>query len=51
VLSYMDGFSNNEAADIMQLNIKAYESLLVRARAKMRELLSREKADLLSAFA
>lgn len=50
-LSYMDGYSNSEAADIMELNIKAYESLLVRARAKMRELLGKEKTDLLSAFA
>ncbi len=50
-LSYMDGYSNSEAADIMELNIKAYESLLARARAKMRALLGREKTDLLSAFA
>ena len=49
-LSYLDGYSNIEAADIMALNLKAYESLLVRARAKMREALLQEKADLLSAF-
>ncbi len=50
-LSYLDGYSNIEAADIMELNIKAYESLLVRARGKMREALGRNKSDLLSAFA
>lgn len=50
-LSYLDGYSNQEAADIMDLNIKAFESLLVRARAKMRDELKAEKADLLTAFA
>lgn len=50
-LSYLDGYSNLEAAEIMELNIKAYESLLVRARAKMREELKADKADLLSAYA
>ena len=50
-LSYLDGYSNTEAADIMELNIKAYESLLVRARAKMREALGKNKTDLLSVFA
>ncbi len=50
-LSYLDGFSNMEAAGIMDLNIKAYESLLVRSRAKIREELKAEKADLMSAFA
>jgi len=50
-LSYLDGYSNIDAAEIMKLNIKAYESLLVRARAKMREELVKNKTDLLSAFA
>lgn len=50
-LSYLDGYSNMEAAEIMELNLKAYESLLVRARAKMREELKAEKTDLLSAYA
>jgi len=49
-LSYLDGYSNVEAANIMALNLKAYESLLVRARAKMREALLLDKSDLLSAF-
>ncbi|UTW55504.1 sigma-70 family RNA polymerase sigma factor [Kordiimonas sp. SCSIO 12610] len=46
-LSYMDQLSNMEAAEIMDLNIKAYESLLVRARAALRKLLAQEKAQLL----
>ena len=50
-LSYLDGYSNLEAAEIMELNLKAYESLLVRARAKMREELKADKADLLSVYA
>ncbi len=50
-LSYLDGYSNIDAAEIMELNIKAFESLLVRARAKMREELGKNKTDLLSAFA
>lgn len=47
-LSYLDGYSNNEAADIMALNIKAFESLLVRARTKMRDILKADKENLLS---
>lgn len=50
-LSYLDGYSNQEAADIMDLKLKAFESLLVRARAKMREELKADKVDLLSSFA
>lgn len=49
-LSYLDGLSNNEAADVMDLNIKAYESLLVRSRAKMRQALAAEKEELMSAW-
>lgn len=49
-LSYLDGLSNQEAADVMELNIKAYESLLVRARSKMRDTLVSDKADLIAAF-
>lgn len=47
-LSYLDGYSNQEAAEIMELNVKALESLLVRARTKMREELKAHKADLLA---
>jgi len=49
-LSYLDGLSNQEAATIMDLNIKAYESLLVRARAKLRQTLQADRKDLLEAF-
>ncbi|MBL4791185.1 MAG: sigma-70 family RNA polymerase sigma factor [Kordiimonadaceae bacterium] len=51
VLNYFDGMSNQEAADVMDLNIKAYESLLVRARTNMRKKMMTERADLMSAFA
>ena len=50
-LSYFEGLSNKEAAEVMDLNIKAYESLLLRSRTTMRKTLSAEKDDLLSAFA
>lgn len=49
-LNYFDGLSNLEAAAVMELNIKAYESLLVRSRAKMRQALIAEKDELLSAL-
>lgn len=51
ILSYYSGLSNQEAAEVMQMNIKAYESLLVRSRAKMRKMLMAEKDDLFAAFA
>jgi len=46
-LSYLDGMSNLEAAEIMELNIKAYESLLLRSRAKLKSLLSDQRGELL----
>ncbi len=49
-LSYFDGLSNSEAAEVMDLNIKAYESLLVRSRTKMRQALLAEKEELMSAI-
>lgn len=49
-LSYFDELSNQEAADVMGLKLKAYESLLVRSRTKMRQALAAEKTDLLSAL-
>ncbi len=49
-LSYFDELSNQQAADVMNMKIKAYESLLVRSRAKMRLTLAAEKSDLLSAL-
>lgn len=50
-LSYFEGLTNREAADVMKLNIKAYESLLLRSRTAMRKTLMVDKNDLLSAFA
>lgn len=49
-LSYLDGFSNLESAEIMDVKIKAFESLLVRARTKLRDALRNERADILAAF-
>jgi RNA polymerase sigma-70 factor, ECF subfamily len=40
VLCYLEGFSNAAAADMLNLNIKAMESLLFRARRQLREVLS-----------
>jgi RNA polymerase sigma-70 factor (ECF subfamily) len=39
VLCYYENFSNALAAQVLDLNIKAMESLLFRARRQMRELL------------
>jgi len=49
-LSYLDGLSNLEAAEVMELNIKAYESLLVRARSKLQKILLADKNDLMATF-
>ncbi|WP_417449082.1 sigma-70 family RNA polymerase sigma factor [Kordiimonas sp.] len=49
-LSYFDGLSNVEAADAMDMKLKAYESLLVRSRAKLRERLQAEKQQLFDAL-
>ena len=49
-LSYFDELSNVEAAEAMEMNLKAYESLLVRARAKLREALIAEKQQLFEAL-
>jgi RNA polymerase sigma-70 factor (ECF subfamily) len=46
-LCYLDDLSNKEAADIMDLNIKALESLLTRARANLKTALSPMKEQLL----
>lgn len=39
VLSHYDDLSNNELAEVMQLSVKAAESLLFRARAQMQKIL------------
>jgi len=38
-LCFYEGFSNREAAEIMEINIKALESLLVRAKSSLRNIL------------
>lgn len=40
-LCFYEGFSNREAAEIMEINIKALESLLMRAKAGLKEKLVR----------
>jgi len=42
VLSYYEGYSNAVSAQILDMNIKAFESLLLRARRKMCEELNGE---------
>jgi RNA polymerase sigma-70 factor, ECF subfamily len=52
VLCYYEGFTNALAAQILDLNIKAMESLLLRARRQMRALLEERElspGDLLAA--
>lgn len=39
ILSYYEGYTNSVSADILGLNLKAMESLLVRARRNMQDLL------------
>lgn len=46
-LCYLDDLSNKEAALIMDVNIKALESLLTRARANLRDALTPMKEQLL----
>lgn len=41
LLSYYEGYSNSLAAQIMDMNIKAFESLLLRARRRMSDELLR----------
>lgn len=42
ILSYYEGLSNAESAKTLEMKVKALESLLVRARRKMRALLEQE---------
>ncbi len=46
-LCYLQGMGNKEAAEVMDITIGAVESLLVRGRAKMAELLEEQKDELL----
>ncbi|WP_321393274.1 RNA polymerase sigma factor [Emcibacter sp.] len=47
VLCYLQGKSNREAAEIMDVSVNALEALLVRGRKKLAEILSRDKNQLL----
>ena len=47
VLTYYQGCSNAESAQIMELSVDALESLLARGRRKLRELLADDLADLI----
>lgn len=49
-LCYFEGLTNREAADILDLNIKALESLLTRGRKKLAGLLADEAAELLGSL-
>lgn len=50
-LCYLSGLSNREAADVLGINIKALESLLVRGRQALKKKLVPIKNDLLGADA
>ncbi len=43
-LCFYEGFSNKEASEIMEINIKALESLLMRAKSSLREKLIKQEA-------
>lgn len=45
-LSYFEGFPNSVACDAMDMNLKAFESLLVRARRQLRGLLESSEITL-----
>ncbi|MFC7049730.1 RNA polymerase sigma factor [Emcibacter nanhaiensis] len=47
ILCYLQGKSNKEAAEILEVSVNALEALLVRGRRKLAEILSKEKGDLL----
>lgn len=49
-LCYFEGLTNREAADILDLNIKALESLLTRGRKKLAILLADEAAELMASM-
>ena len=54
VLCYYEGLSNAVAAEVLELNLKAMESLLYRARRQMRDLLEAREfssRDLLGCYA
>jgi RNA polymerase sigma-70 factor (ECF subfamily) len=50
ILSYHEGMSNGEIAEVMDTTIAAVESLLKRGRQQLRELLRRHERDICRAF-
>ncbi len=50
VFSYNENMSNGEIAEIMETTVSAVESLLKRGRQKLKQLLRRQRADILTAF-
>ncbi|WP_417692997.1 RNA polymerase sigma factor [Roseibium sp.] len=50
VLSYTEGLSNSEVADIMETSVSAVEALLKRARQKLRHLLRNHGGEILAMF-
>lgn len=50
VFSYNENMSNGEIAEIMDTTVSAVESLLKRGRQKLRQLLKKQGADILTAF-
>jgi RNA polymerase sigma-70 factor (ECF subfamily) len=45
VLCFYEGYSNKDAADMLGISVKAIESLLVRARRSLRDLLQDEEEN------
>lgn len=50
ILIYYQGFTNREAAELMESSVEAVESLLARARRTLRRELDSERPDLLGAL-
>jgi RNA polymerase sigma-70 factor (ECF subfamily) len=50
VLSYHQGMSNGEIADVMETTVQAVESLLKRGRQQLRDLLRRNERDIRHIF-
>lgn len=46
-LCHFEGFTNSEAADILETTIEAVESLLTRGRRKLKELLQSERQEII----
>lgn len=50
VFSYNENMSNGEIAEIMETTVAAVESLLKRGRQKLRQLLAKQSAEIITAF-